>query len=165
MHFNSLERKKALEKISKCLIQAEIDISQMQGSHFCFRPSTYEKYQEFKAFLAQFEFIDKLSEEMSVGRPITWYEFKSNIPLLLGTHSFPYLEVPSPKEVHNYSVGITHAAFTVKEISLGVLMLAYPNLEWITDKLNDFGIVELHFSDFQLKFHSQTVPEMLGIHV
>jgi hypothetical protein len=164
MLFSSDLVESALTKTVECLGISGLDLSnhQFKGSHLCYRPKTIDSYTDCVNQLNANTNVTLLVTETAVGRPISWYRFIDNVPSNQ-LFEFRFLEVPSPKESHQYNEQITHAAFTLHPIlSIGDFMILHSKLKWITDKKDEFGIVELHFSDFQLKFHKDTVPSMLG---
>jgi hypothetical protein len=147
-----------------------INLNEFKHSHFCFRPATIQNYCLLRNLLLRDGGVELLAEEFIGERLVGWFKYDErrytawylNIPEMWG-ETFPYLELVSPKDPNEYPQAFTHLAFTLpNSISLLELMNTYPGLNWIHDKIDTHGIIELHKSNsMQVKFHKKSVAEIV----
>jgi hypothetical protein len=149
-----------------------INMTDFRPSHFGFRPGTIEAFNNLNYLLWRDGGVTLLNPDCNDIRPVRWYEYEKSrtltwylvLPEMWG-QQFPYLEIISPKEPNKYPQAFTHVAFTLpKYLTLDEMLKHYDHLDWIVDKKDSHGIIELHKNNsMQVKFHSKTVPEMLGL--
>lgn len=108
------------------MVEYNLDVSDFEADHICWRTSTAEEYTELVTHLKQCSDIDLLVESVIGGRLISTFQLKYSIPVQrfydvktkTKTHNndkeysyFRYIdtiEIPSPKMTSQYNSGLEH---------------------------------------------------------
>jgi len=155
----------------------EMDVSELDADHVCWRTETLEEYTELvTALRAAVDDCTLLVESDVGGRPISTYQLTKAIQC--GDTPISVVEVPAPKDGSPYKSGLEHVEFVIAgeckasspvndashQSSLNKIMHRYPGFKWSTkakDKevnpdistqvdLNDFGTCTAKFHLFSL---------------
>ena len=100
-----------LHRIFTNLEKDNIDASNFQLDHVCYRVETQETYLTLKKMLSKYGSI--LSQEEVGGRLISTFKLKQ--PIIYKTREIDCIELPSPKEGSFYEQGYEHAEFVIDE--------------------------------------------------
>ena len=159
MSSNSLEQhlgniSEFLSRIFFGLKKDNIDVSNYECDHICYRVETKERYAELKLILSQYG--ESLGESIINGRPIDTFKLKE--PIIFDDKVVSCVELPSPKKESYYLEGLEHVEFVI-DVSFDEFMKKYPDLRFdiggISKKINpDIGI---KYSGFSVKFHRNTL--------
>ena len=157
-----------LQKVFHFLVENGIDCSNFYLDHICYRLDSKAQYLELRKALAKQH--DLINESMVNGRPIAIFKlvdpflFEEHTKLVSRTRAIEILELPSPKENSLYKSGWEHVEFVIDE-ALEAFIARYPYLDFETKgldkKLNKD--VRLSAKDFSIKFHEQSLEEIIKI--
>ena len=96
------------------LSELHIDVKGMPISHLCYRVRTLSEYKLRRDQIKPF--CKSISESDFNGRPVSMLLLKT--PLRLAeSYSTSLIELPAPKISHEYTAGIEHCGFVVKNFS------------------------------------------------
>lgn len=149
-----------LEKVGQ-----QVDISNLEIDHICYRVSSYKNYAIKKRELSQFGMM--IAETEVNGRPIACFKLDSPVKINHNNRSWiiPLIELPTPKLGKNTVDGLEHLEIVLNRNPMH-FMADYPQLEWITTgankKLNPE--IELSFGSLgSVKFHEASLEEIIKI--
>ncbi len=150
MIFTQKEVDTFLDQIFNALHEDQVDVSEMELDHICYRVETPVQYENIKNQLVEKAVL--LSEKYINGRPIC--SFKLEIPIIYNGRKIWVLELPSPKTGSPYKKGFEHVEFVCPN-DLETFLKKHEYLDWdmkgFSKKVNrdirlqyDFGSVKFH---------------------
>lgn len=149
-----------LLNLSEKLLQAGIPVGDLKCDHLCFRVSTVEEYNFYKAALVDHATL--LTEAMVNGRLISTLRLFSAFQV--GSHEVSLLELPAPKAGTPYSTGFEHAEFVIAECFLA-FRSKYPHLNFVeagNQTLNPELCLKLG-QRAQAKFHHLSLDRVIEL--
>lgn len=140
------------------LEEKNVDVSQFDLAHLCYRVATNEEYDQKKAMLLKVGTL--VSEVNADGRP--YAVFKLNHPIVYGDYQVSLIAMPAPKPDNQYASGWQHVAFVMDE-DLRTLLKSYPDLEFDTLELDRpvHSELKLRFDDLVVKFHNESLEDLV----
>ena len=149
-----------LEKVFFNIHTHQIDVKNWPIDHLCYRTSSFDNYQYVKD---QFQKWGELLIESHVnGRPISTYKLTE--PILFQGYIIPLVEVPCPKLDKETREGFEHIEFVI-DCSFAEIQKNNPHCQFETKgmqkKLNPD--LEIEFTDCAIKFHHQSLEEIINI--
>ena len=168
-----------LRAIEAWLLEKDLDVSQYQADHICWRTETMEEYSNLVSALRSTEDYTLLIESEIGGRSIATFQMKDGISF--ENRTVDVVEIPAPKNKSPYKNGLEHVEYVVasgKEYSpknddthqstLQALMRKHPDIEWITkaqDKdINPDVSTKIELPDFGscgVKFHLNSLADVI----
>jgi predicted metalloenzyme YecM len=136
------------------MVEYNLDVSDFEADHICWRTSTAEEYTELVTHLKQCSDIELLVESVIGGRLIATFQLKYSIPVqrfydvktTTKTNNndkessyFRYIdtiEIPSPKMTSQYKSGLEHVEFVIPA-SITMSALSNSNSSSLVTPLND----------------------------
>ena len=98
-----------LKKVFAALKKDNINVSEYELDHICYRVDMVERYNELKQEILNYGSL--LSESQIGGRAIS--TFKLNEPIIFENREIRCIELPSPKEGSFYPEGYEHVEFVI----------------------------------------------------
>jgi predicted metalloenzyme YecM len=128
--------------------------------HLCYRVSTEKEYLEYKEWFLSFS--DILIESLVGGRLIS--TFKLHKPIKYKIWLIDLIELPAPKMNKPTKLGFEHIEIVCDE-PLELLQKKYAHLNLDTGgmKKNINAELEIIFGEENLKFHNQSLEEVIKI--
>jgi predicted metalloenzyme YecM len=168
-----------LKDIEQTLLeQYNLNVSDHEADHICWRTSTVEEYTELVTSLKQSSEVRLLIESMVGGRLIATFQLEYSIPVqrfhnvkftteISNDHTqFSYfryidtIEIPSPKKASQYKSGLEHVEFVIPTSTFGVL-----SSNPIDKNVSSFNDGNILFITPQNDIHHQTTfEEFMMIH-
>ncbi len=149
---------KFLTKIFKNLDNINIDVTNYELDHICYRVETVERYDFFKKELIKLG--DLLSEKMINGRLISSYKLFE--PIIYKERKIWVIELPSPKPNVFYKEGFEHVEFVI-DISFDKFKQKYREIKFsekaINKKIN--ADISIGFEDCSVKFHQNSLEYVI----
>jgi len=171
--------------------QCNIDVSNLQADHVCYRTDSLEQYTSLVEALQSPDVDDftLLVESEIGGRPIATFKLAEPIEILSADnccHSIDVVEIPSPKEGSPYEAGLEHAEFVIGGSTdckspmnddthgevLNSWMERYPEVSWNAKALHkqcnpDISTkLEIHdYGKVSIKFHLMPLEEVIEFEV
>jgi len=148
-----------LDKIFHGLQELEIEVSDYELDHICYRVSSRERYDYLKENLAHQHTM--LSESMIYGRPIA--NFLLAEPMVYKKRKIRIFELPAPKPFSNYREGFEHVEFVVKgslENFLGQYSSLNLDLSGFNKTIN--RDVRISLGNAKVKFHENSLLEIIN---
>jgi predicted metalloenzyme YecM len=147
-----------LEKTFNFLKDDNIDVSNYELDHICYRVETITRYNELKLFLSNFGSL--LTETEIGGRLIS--TFKLTSPILFENRKIYCLELPSPKFGSRYKEGFEHIEFVISE-SFEKFMNKYSRINFNTRALSKSinKDISIKYIDCSIKFHHNTLEYVI----
>ena len=147
-----------LDQIFEALDQSQIDVSNMELDHICYRVENQVQYEDIKKQLLQE--ADLLSETLINSRPIC--SFKLNTAILYKKRTIWVVELPSPKTGSPYKKGFEHVEFVCDE-SLEYFIEKHSHLSF---DLNGFQKkvnrdIRLKYNFGSVKFHEHSLEYVI----
>lgn len=142
------------DTIFHTLESLNINVSNYELDHLCYRVETTERYEELKKIFG--ENWKLLSEKEINGRPICTFKLKQAIQY--GGREISVLELPSPKTGSPYTEWLEHVEFVI-DTSFEDFMKQYPDIIFDTKSMNkdinhDIGI---EYDAVRVKFHHNSL--------
>lgn len=149
-----------LDKVFKEIQSAQIDLKNWEIDHICYRTTSEENYLESKKYFAQ---LGELLIESEVGgRQIATYKLKK--PIKYKNFSIPLVEVPAPKKGKLTPEGFEHIEVVI-DCSFDEILAKYSHCNFdkkgMQKDLNPE--LEIEFKDCAIKFHHQSLEEVIKI--
>jgi predicted metalloenzyme YecM len=147
--------KKFLDEIFKRLEKKEVDVSNMEMDHICYRVSTEEEFKQRKEEFSRLGVI--VSENIIRNRPIPVFRLKE--PLVYRDRKIYCLELPAMGEGDKFGSGLKHAEFVTPD-KLSDFAKKYPFLRFIdkTKSNIDNPNIVLELGDnLAVKFHNESL--------
>lgn len=147
-----------LGRLFAALEEAEVDVSNYELDHLCYRVETQERYKELKAQLSRLG--ELLSEKEVSGRPIAAFKLKE--PILYKNRRIWCVELPAPKPGSPYPEGYEHAEFVIRQCFpdfIGQHPAADFDTKALSKRINPE--VRLQFDGFSVKFHRQSLEYVI----
>lgn len=178
---------KFLDAVQDRLLEYDLDVSQYQPDHVCWRTEALEEYSELVSALQSSDDWTLLVESEVGGRSIATFQMKQGITIQCdgGNFVIDVVEIPSPKDGSPYRKGLEHVEYVIStdedkpssprndethERTLNNFMAKFPNVEWST-QAKDKEInpdVSTKFDDlpdfdgsFAAKFHLVPLAEVI----
>lgn len=150
-----------LDNIFQGLEKLNIDVSNRQLDHLCYRVATIEEYNTKKDQLLDLGLL--LTEADVNGRPIA--TFKLNEPIIYNSRKIELLELPAPKKNANYQSGLEHVEFVIEE-GLDYWIEKYPDIHFETSGIAKNLNPEIKVSlseNTSVKFHPLSLDKVIEI--
>lgn len=149
-----------LDKIFDNLQKDNIDVSNYELDHICYRVSSVENYNFLKENIDSFWFL--LSEEVVSWRPIATIKLFS--PILYKNRQISVLEIPSPKVWSDYEDGFQHVEFVINE-TFDDFINKYQNINfdysWMTKDYNKE--LWIKYWNLWVKFHNDSLENVVRL--
>lgn len=148
-----------LDKIFLNLYNDQIDISNYELDHICYRVSSQKNYEVLKQKL--WSFWELLTENIISWRVIAI--FKLFEPIIYHERKIYILEIPSPKPWSNYEDWFEHVEFVINE-SFDDFMNKYSHIHFDTKDLikNINPDIRRKYGDISVKFHQQSLEYVVN---
>lgn len=147
-----------LRRVFASLKKDNIDVSQYELDHICYRVNSIDKYEIFKQKLSKYGLL--LTEAIINGRAISTY--KLNEPIIFENRKIWCIELPSPKKGTPYQEGYEHVEFVI-DLKFDKFMALYPKIKFdtreITKSINPD--VTMNYEGFSIKFHHNTLEYVI----
>ncbi len=149
-----------LSQLFKMIKSKEIDVSQYELDHLCYRVETEDRYFEVKSILEKHGTL--INESLVNGRPIAIYKLQEAISF--SRRLIDIFELPSPKEGSNYEEGYEHVEFVTTE-SLDVFLEKYKDIKFdLKGQRKELNKdVRLRLGRYSVKFHELSLEEIIRI--
>ncbi len=147
-----------LERLFAALKEKNIDASNYELDHLCYRVESRERYESLKAQLSGLG--ELLSEKEIGGRPIAAFKLKE--PIHYRGRRIWCVELPAPKAGSPYPEGYEHAEFVIRQCFpdfIGQHPAADFDTKALTKRVNPE--VRLQFEGFSAKFHRQSLEYVI----
>lgn len=147
-----------LDEIFKELQNDDIDVSNYQLDHICYRVSTNENYSILKK--------NFINESTLLAENIIWWReistFKLHSPIKYKGREISVIEIPSPKLWSDYQDGFEHVEFVINK-SFDDFMAMYPNVNFskkaITKEINPE--IKIWYKNWSVKFHHNSLEYVI----
>lgn len=147
-----------LDSIFLNLKNDNIDVSNYELDHICYRVSTQENYNLFKEKLK--EMWDLISENIVSWRPIPVIKLKK--PIIYKNREISILEIPSPKLWNNYEDGLEHVEFVIKEwLEKFLEKYSYLNFDISNLKKEINPEIRKKYDKISVKFHEKALDKVI----
>lgn len=147
-----------LEELFSRIEDIELNVDNYLLDHICYRVETTDLYQQKKKELIAHG--ELLAESNVNGRPISTFKLKQ--PIQYKKRTIDLIELPAPKQGHNYKNGLEHAEFVTKE-PLQKIVDRYPQYAFevfgIHKKIN--ADITLKLGNYCIRFHNQRLDEVI----
>lgn len=172
-----------VQSIQARLLANEMDVTELDADHVCWRTETVEEYTDLvTALRAAVDECTLLVESKVGGRPIATFQLTE--PIQCKNHTIGVIEIPAPKDGSVYKSGLEHVEFVIAgdsceqppspvndashQSQLSDLMQTYPGLEW-NEKAKDKEVnpdvsVKVELEDFgfcSVKFHLISLADVI----
>lgn len=150
-----------LEKVLNQLDTLNINHSNLEIDHVCFRTETQKEYEMRKNELSGISAL--LIESMVGGRLISVY--KLHDPIIYGSRKIALIELPSPKAGSHYPSGWEHCEMVVESIHK-LMKVEHPELKWKTSGMGKEINPELGLKlegGISVKFHEQSLEKVIEL--
>jgi predicted metalloenzyme YecM len=146
-----------LDRAFSHLEELEVDVSEYEMTHLCYRVATEKEFLSKKEDLSKMGTM--ISEVLAEGRP--YLVFKLHHPITYHEYEVSLIALPYPKPNNSYDTALQHVAFLMKE-ELSTLLNQYPHLEFDTLELQraSHPEIKLRFDDLVVKFHNLSLEEL-----
>lgn len=147
-----------LDTVFNHLENDNIDVSNYQLDHLCYRVETQERYEELKKiFLKEAEL---LKEWLISWRMIA--TFKLSKPLLYKWREVSVIELPAPKEHNKYSEWLEHVEFVIEK-SFENFKALYPHVVFKTKAESKWmnPDTQIVYEDCSVKFHHNSLEYVI----
>jgi predicted metalloenzyme YecM len=148
------------------LAELNIDVSNFELDHMCYRVVTEEQYVKASQDLA--EISELLSTVVIGGRKVSTYKLYK--PILYKERSIALVELPEYKSVskNTYPLGLEHVEFAIgKDADLAAFAAAYPHVAFETNELqkkhNPAIRIMLPNGHGSVKFHHLPLEEVIRL--
>ena len=147
-----------LDRIFENLKKDNIDISNYELDHICYRVSTIEKYDILKNIISSYWIL--LAENIISGRNIS--TFKLDRPIIYKNRKIHLLEIPSPKKGSHYDDWFEHVEFVIN-CSFDDFMNKYSDINFITKDINKKvnPDIKIKYDNYSVKFHKDSLRKFL----
>ena len=167
--------------------QCDMDVSDLQADHICYRTDTIEQYTILVEALQSSGDFALLVESEIGGRPIATFKLATPIEVESAdsNHSIDVIEIPSPKEGSPYNAGLEHAEFVigddtcsdpsdsdVHQSAFKSWMEKYPSVSWNIKAMNkqcnpDISTkLEIEkYGKVSIKFHRMPLEDVIKFEV
>ncbi len=147
-----------LTKIFDLLKQDEIDVTNYELDHICYRVETIERYNDIKSQLNK---IGNLLTESTISdRAIS--TFKLFEPIIHNNLKIWLIELPSPKEENFYGEGFEHVEFVI-DSDFESFINKYPSINFdkkgLSKKVNPE--LRIKYGDVSVKFHHHNLEYVI----
>lgn len=157
MNFES-EARLFLDKMSSALKAVNLDLTNFELDHLCYRTETMEQYRSLKAQLCLNN--ELMHEAIIGGRAIC--SFKLAKPLEYDKWRISLLELPAPKSGSFYPLGFEHAEFVVPHMQNFIQQRS--DLAWDSSGLKKDHNPEIKLGlapDVNIKFHLVSLEKLV----
>ncbi|MFP4402341.1 MAG: VOC family protein [Candidatus Nanoarchaeia archaeon] len=137
----------------------QIDISNLEIDHICYRVETTQRYKELKVKLATIS--TPLSENIINGRAIS--VFKLSNPIIIEKFKIWCLELPSPKIATPYKEGWEHIEIVINS-TLKKFVDNHTHVMFNTKNSNDTRNpdISIQLNSGVVKFHTIHIGELIA---
>ena len=147
-----------LQTIFQNLQQINLDVSNYELDHICYRVETEKDYQEKKIQLS--DLGELLVESLIGGRPIS--TFKLNDPIEYLEREIYLVELPAPKSGSKYQEGFEHVEFVIDK-SLEEFKAQYQAIDFdekgFQKEIN--ADLRIGFGKSSVKFHEHNLEYVI----
>lgn len=147
-----------LDRLFEHLQEDEIEVSQFELDHICYRVETLQRYQELVQQLSPLG--DLLTETMIGGRPIS--TFKLLTPIEYQDRTIYCLELPAPKVGSPYLEGFEHAEFVI-DVPFAEFMNKYSKCKFKMKGMQKVVNPEISrkYDGISVKFHHHPIEYVI----
>ncbi len=146
-------------KILRELKDLEIHLDRNAIDHLCFKPETFEEYQDLKIKINNEGQL--LSEAIINKRPISTFELHQ--PYIIDDYPIPLLELAAPKPLQNKKSHFEHFEVVTNDWNLRSFYQKFQGLNWDLSKIDDKvnPDITLHLKNGLVKFHPTSLKDVI----